>query len=373
MAEPMLASASPSFYKRPLPPSCIPFSGAEGKRLFAQAMGEGNTEGYFTLAGQLLTQNEPAFCGLGTLCMVLNALEIDPQRKWKGPWRWYEQEMLSCCRPLDAVAEVGITLNEFACLARCNGLTAQAVQPRLDSSARDEGITKFRADLKLAATGKTTMALSYSRKTLDRRATKDDMVLILDVARFKYPSYWISVDLAWDSMLPLDKATGQPRGYCLLTPLPEADPSSLLAPASLTTITLNKSSWATVSNGITKLLLASRKLTSASEVLTKLASHIASLPTEPLSAPVNPLAPLFFLALFSRKSSLTPLIPLAAKEEVEEMLNEALEIGGELVKGEVEVLVRQLGALGECCRAEEDAGAACGCAGVGKKGAEVGV
>lgn len=158
-------------------------------------------------------------------------------------------------------------------------------------------------------------------------------------------------------------------------------------------------SWATVSNDITKLLLASRKLTSASDVLTALASHITSLPTEPLSArppaapslttdlypllaqtrlssltaTVNPLAPLFFLALFSRKSSLTPLIPLAAQKEVEEILREALEAGGELVKGEVEVLVRQLGALGECCRAEENAGAACGCAGVGKKGAEVGV
>lgn len=65
MAEPMLASASPSFYKRPLPASCIPFSSAEGKRFFAQAMAEGNLESYFSLAGQFLTQNEPAFCGLG--------------------------------------------------------------------------------------------------------------------------------------------------------------------------------------------------------------------------------------------------------------------------------------------------------------------
>jgi hypothetical protein len=31
--------------------------------------------------------NEPAFCGLGTLTTVLNALAIDPQRAWKGVWR----------------------------------------------------------------------------------------------------------------------------------------------------------------------------------------------------------------------------------------------------------------------------------------------
>lgn len=110
--------------------------------------------------------------------------------------------MLSCCRPLDAVAEVGITLNEFACLARCNGLTATVTSPRLDSAAKAEGIAKFRRDLKLAATGKSTMALSYSRKTLGQTgdghfscvgaySEKDDAILILDVARFKYPSYWI--------------------------------------------------------------------------------------------------------------------------------------------------------------------------------------
>ena len=86
---------------------------------------------------------------------------------------------------------------------------------------------------------------------------------------------------------------------------------------------------------------------------------------------LNPLLPLFFLALFSPKSSLTRLIPLSAKNEVQSLLDEALEKGGEMVRSEVGVLVRQLGALGECCRAEEDAGAACGCAGVGKKGAEV--
>ena len=25
----------------------------------------------------------------GTLAMVLNALGVDPGRKWKGPWRWF--------------------------------------------------------------------------------------------------------------------------------------------------------------------------------------------------------------------------------------------------------------------------------------------
>lgn len=32
--------------------------------------------------------------------------------------------MLDCCQPLEQVKQSGITLAEFACLAKCNGLEA---------------------------------------------------------------------------------------------------------------------------------------------------------------------------------------------------------------------------------------------------------
>lgn len=75
--------------------------------------------------------------------MILNALKIDPAVTWRKPWRWFSQgmllrispcltarklaaykrqEMLDCCRPLEWVKEHGITLAEFSCLAKCNGL-----------------------------------------------------------------------------------------------------------------------------------------------------------------------------------------------------------------------------------------------------------
>ncbi|KAM0746898.1 Phytochelatin-domain-containing protein [Meredithblackwellia eburnea MCA 4105] len=230
--EPLLVTRppSPSFYKRKLPQSCTAYASPQGKQLFKTALLEGNLEGYFPLSSQYITQNEPAYCGLGTLCMILNALDVDPRRKWKGPWRWYEQEMLDCCRPLTAVASVGITLNEFACLARCNGLSATVVSPSPSSPEEQEtkAIEKFRSDVKHAAKGLgTVIALSYSRKTLGQTGDghfspiggyceEQDMVLVLDVARFKYPAYWIPLKLAWESMKPIDKATGQPRSGILV-------------------------------------------------------------------------------------------------------------------------------------------------------------
>ncbi|KAL3892690.1 MAG: hypothetical protein SGPRY_014882, partial [Prymnesium sp.] len=47
---------------------------------------------------------EPAYCGLGTLVNVLNALEVDPGIKSIGSWRWYSEEMLDCCVDLEEVS-----------------------------------------------------------------------------------------------------------------------------------------------------------------------------------------------------------------------------------------------------------------------------
>ena len=83
-------------------------------------------EGYFPLVEQFHPQAEPTFCGLGALVMVLNALAVDPGRSWKGPWRWYGEELLDCCRPLDVVKREGLTMSQLRCRARCNGAEVES-------------------------------------------------------------------------------------------------------------------------------------------------------------------------------------------------------------------------------------------------------
>lgn len=66
-------------------------------------------------------------------------------------------------------------------------------------------------------------------------------VLILDVARFKLPSYWISLENAFASMIPTDRATGQPRGYSILRKASLVSPT---APTSgLFSLGFNKQTW----------------------------------------------------------------------------------------------------------------------------------
>ena len=55
---------------------------------------------------------------LRSLAMVLNTLQIDPRRAWKGPWRWFHEQMLDCCLPVARVAEVGMVLDQAGPLLR---------------------------------------------------------------------------------------------------------------------------------------------------------------------------------------------------------------------------------------------------------------
>ncbi len=241
--------ATQSFYRRQLPTShCVPFSSSEGRRMFQEALAQGGMESYFPLSEQFKTQDDPAFCGLGALTMVLNALAIDPGRTWKGPWRWFDESMLECCEPLEVVRARGICISKLDCLARCNG--AATVLKYGEST----GLAEFRQDIVRITTGgqgpcqhrechdgahhnhhqhhhpqeqEELMIVGYNRQVLGQTGTGHfspvggyhagkDMVLIMDVARFKYPPHWVSVPLLWEAMQTVDAETQRSRGYLVV-------------------------------------------------------------------------------------------------------------------------------------------------------------
>jgi glutathione gamma-glutamylcysteinyltransferase len=208
-------------YRRALPNDAIAFSSPVGRRLFAEASGEGGMDGYFALAEQFHTQSDPAFCGLGSLVVALNALAIDPERPWKGPWRWFAEELLDCCVPLAEVRQRGIQLDELDCLARCNG--ADVETHRADASSLDE----WRKALAIGAHGEAVIVASYDRAALGQSGSghfspiggylgSRDLALILDVARFKYPPHWVPAERLWNAMNTVDPTTGRVRGWANL-------------------------------------------------------------------------------------------------------------------------------------------------------------
>jgi len=217
-----------SFHLRPLPADLVAFGQPEGRVLLREALAEGNAEAFFPLSAHLHTQAEPAWCGFGTLITVLNALEIDPGRVWKGPWRFFGEELLVCCKALEVAASEGFTLAEVACLARCNGAEVSV------HHAAPGGEAGFREALRASvqAPSGPFVVCNYDRAALGQTGTGhfsplaawhagSDRVLILDVARFKYPPHWAPVERVWQAMIATDPTSGRPRGWLQIDRAPQ--------------------------------------------------------------------------------------------------------------------------------------------------------
>ncbi|VDP82435.1 unnamed protein product [Echinostoma caproni] len=198
--------SSVEFYRRPLPRHCIAFSSPEGKALFRESLLTGHMEAYFALAAQLCTQAEPAYCGLATLVMVLNALEMDPGRVWKGPWRWYHETMLTCCVDSSVLTE-GIVMDKFVEVARC--LRSNIATVSLHIPSRFFSILIPFSISCQTGTGHFAAIGGYHPER--------ELVFLFDTARFKYPSHWVPLSRLWEGMSHVDPATQQPRGYLILT------------------------------------------------------------------------------------------------------------------------------------------------------------
>ncbi|KAG1678305.1 hypothetical protein FOA52_013926 [Chlamydomonas sp. UWO 241] len=217
------------YYKRPLPcPPAVEFSSSEGRAVFAEALAAGTAISFFNLVEQFNTQAEPAFCGLASLTMVLNALSIDPQRTWKGAWRWFDERMLDCCVPLDEVERDGISLEQAACLGRCNGARVNT------RPAGSFTLEEFRAEVVACCSSDPSkqtppdrhVIVNYSRRSFKQTGDGHfspigayhpgrDLILILDTARFKYPPHWVPLATMFTSM-----STGTGRGFIVVSEQP---------------------------------------------------------------------------------------------------------------------------------------------------------
>jgi glutathione gamma-glutamylcysteinyltransferase len=159
--------------------------------------------------------------------MILNSLKVDPDRLWKGPWRWFSDEMLDCCKDLNTIKEKGINFDEFVCIGLCNGADVVAVH------ASESSEEKFRqAVMQATSSSGHIIAVNYDRRVVKQSGMghfspigaynkQRDLVLIMDVARYKYPPHWLPVSLVFQAMLSIDSETKRDRGYFILTASPK--------------------------------------------------------------------------------------------------------------------------------------------------------
>uniref|UniRef100_A0A7S4ATG1 glutathione gamma-glutamylcysteinyltransferase n=1 Tax=Pseudo-nitzschia australis TaxID=44445 RepID=A0A7S4ATG1_9STRA len=263
---PPLEEPKYSVHKRVLPAQLTAFSSQQGKRYLMEAFAEGTAESYWKLTEHFVNQSDPAFCGVTTLLMCLNAMCIDPNIRWRGGWRFYGSEdvlLNRCCFSAERIRRQGIVLEDFARLGRCHGLTIDLKRPLVDVDYQDlvrfqdknnkkndesnsnshkkvnEGdrsfsLDDFRRDIRsilsdTKAKHQPILVVSFSRLALGQTGDghfspiaayhdETDQVLVLDVARFKYAPYWVGVEELFHSMSEADSVTNKPRGWFILSP-----------------------------------------------------------------------------------------------------------------------------------------------------------
>ena len=207
----------------------VAYRSEQGLRLLLDCLQSGSNENYMSLSEQFLTQSSPPSCGVATLAMVLNSLRIDPGRVWRKPWRWFTEETLISCFPLEkSEQELGLTIEHFGLIAECNGATAQTFY------GSSTGLEDFRNCLEavfVPAAWERRLVVAFDRGVLGQTGTghyspigayhkESDMVLVMDVARFKYPPYWVPVEEMWKAMRTLDPESRRSRGFFILSRSP---------------------------------------------------------------------------------------------------------------------------------------------------------
>lgn len=145
---------------------------------------------------------------------------------------------MKTCSPAESIQEKGIPFDEFTCLAQ----THCKVQPY-----RGVSYQQFLSDLGSVTSDTTSqMVVNYSRASLGQKDTlahfspiggynkTESQVLIMDVARGKYPSVWVHTKHLYQAMMARSSEEGgRGRGYFVLSNYEEQKPQQVLLASSI--------------------------------------------------------------------------------------------------------------------------------------------
>lgn len=194
----------------------------EGRRLLLRS---GANTDFFELAGTLETQQTQAFCGVASAVSVLNALSVAaPVEKRWSPYRAFTQDSLfgRCVRGVvtpESVGRGGMTMAQLASLLQCHAVRATVTH----ADTLDVGQLRRTLAASLARRDDLVIA-NYDRATLGQEGyghlsplgaydAESDRVLVMDVARYKYPPVWVPAARLLAAMQTTDPDAGQSRGF----------------------------------------------------------------------------------------------------------------------------------------------------------------
>ena len=221
----LLGSGSILAQQVALPATSIALTSREGQDLLLHST---SRVAYWPLSVHHETEVGLSHCGPASAVMVLNALGIAaPTTLTHPPFHMFEQDNFftsatDAILPEAKLKRQGATLEELAAMVTCHGTRVEVYH------AADVSAEEFRRHARHAVeTPGEFIIINFLRAPLDQQGgghfspiaafhIDSDRLLVMDVARYKYPPFWTTVSDLHRSMNTVDRTAGKTRGYMVI-------------------------------------------------------------------------------------------------------------------------------------------------------------
>mmetsp|Transcript_25617 Transcript_25617/g.42128 ORF Transcript_25617/g.42128 Transcript_25617/m.42128 type:complete len:324 (-) Transcript_25617:547-1518(-) len=204
----------------------VSFNSEVGSKLLLQSDYKND---FFNLSMHFVTQQNQAFCGVATLCTILNAFELPSTPHLFPNFTYYTQDNIFTNKtekviPSVKIAKQGLTLDEFAGFVR--ELEYFEVEP---FHSNDTTFADFvRLSKWIFRKNGNYIAINFLRREIGEEkgghwsplAAYDDYTeryLVMDVSRYKYPPVWVNAQDLWNALMTVDTTSNLYRGFVVIS------------------------------------------------------------------------------------------------------------------------------------------------------------
>jgi hypothetical protein len=207
-------------------PGVVYWDTPEGRTLRARMAPDAD---YWQLIPNFAVQQTQSYCAVASAVTVLNSMPIKkPVDPAYAPYAYFTQvnfftpEVSKVINAQTVLAQ-GMTREEMVATLSRHGVQAHSVagdsysddslRMTLKAALGDDGqfvlANYFRGTFGQVGGGHWSALAAYDAQT--------DSVLILDVAKYKYPPAWVSISLLRQSIATLDTTSNKPRGLVFVS------------------------------------------------------------------------------------------------------------------------------------------------------------
>ncbi|WP_299001885.1 phytochelatin synthase family protein [uncultured Shewanella sp.] len=195
------------------------------QQLFKEAL---TVDDFWGSIRYFVTQKELSYCAIASSVLVLNSLDIPaPANPNVYPYQLFDQDNIFTDQVLKVISPTivgyqGTTLDEMRQILQTYNVNVERVY------ASNSSVENFRtAAIDALKSPNKRLLVNFDRKGLQQEGgghvspvvayhEAQDRFLVLDVARYKLPSYWVKTEHLFKAMLGIDATSKRSRGYVIV-------------------------------------------------------------------------------------------------------------------------------------------------------------